>query len=202
MKITVYTITDCQYSKAEKDYLASHTLPYEEKNLETNKEFLTEMMTVSNNFAGTPVTKVEKDDGTIVVLKGFTQEEFDKTFGFGAPVEEVKPPEPVVAQPAPIQPPVVETPVSNVPASPAGGQLPTSNEDPLKTVLDTLQSEAAGQTPTDNAVPPEPVIQPEVTPTPPPAPAETAQVVNPTPVVETPPAPPSIPDFPPTTPNS
>lgn len=89
MKITVYTIADCQFSKQEKEYLISHSLQYEEKSLETNKDFLTEMLAVSNNFAGTPVTRVEKDDGTIAVLKGFTKEEFDTTFGFK---EEVAPP--------------------------------------------------------------------------------------------------------------
>jgi glutaredoxin len=81
MKITVYTVSDCQFSKAEKEYLKLHNLPFEEKNLEQNREWLTDMLTVSNNFAGTPVTKIEKDDGTIVVLKGFTKEEFDKELG-------------------------------------------------------------------------------------------------------------------------
>lgn len=82
MKITLYTITTCQFSKQEREYLAVHGLQYEEKNLEMNREFLSEMLTVGNNFAGTPVTKIEKDDGQIVVLKGFTIEEFDKTLGF------------------------------------------------------------------------------------------------------------------------
>ncbi|GIW64738.1 MAG: hypothetical protein KatS3mg092_0671 [Patescibacteria group bacterium] len=87
MKITIYTITDCQFSKQEKEYLKAHNLPYEEKNLETNKEFLTEMLAISNNFAGTPVTRVEKDDGVIRVFKGFTKEEFDEFFGFSQPQE-------------------------------------------------------------------------------------------------------------------
>ena len=81
MKITIYTINDCVFSKQEKDYLVANKLAFEEKNLETNKEFLTEMLAVSNNFAGTPVTKIEKDDGQIVILKGFTLEEFNKTLG-------------------------------------------------------------------------------------------------------------------------
>lgn len=92
MKITVYTITDCLFSKQEKEYLTVNKLQYEEKNLETNKEFLTEMLAVSNNFAGTPVTKIEKDDGQIVVLKGFTKEEFDKASGLVVEAE-VKPEE-------------------------------------------------------------------------------------------------------------
>lgn len=111
MKITIYTITDCQFSKQEKDYLKSHNLAFEEKNLETNHEFLTEMLNISNNFAGTPVTVIEKDivasggktptdqaskpeekksesgditkkDEKRVILKGFTVEEFDLALGF------------------------------------------------------------------------------------------------------------------------
>jgi len=82
MKITIYTVSDCQFSKAEIEYLKSHNLPYQEKNLEQNREWLNEMLAVSNNFAGTPVTKIEKDDGQILVLKGFTQEEFDQVLSF------------------------------------------------------------------------------------------------------------------------
>lgn len=81
MKITVYTISSCPFSQQEKDYLKANNLPFEEKNLEQNREWLTEMLAVSNNFAGTPVTKIEDDKGQITVLKGFTKEEFDKVLG-------------------------------------------------------------------------------------------------------------------------
>lgn len=81
MKITVYTINDCKFSQTEKEYFKKNNVEFEEKNLETNRDFLTEMLAVSNNFAGTPVTKIEKDSGESVVLKGFTQEEFDKVLG-------------------------------------------------------------------------------------------------------------------------
>jgi len=90
MKITLYTVNDCQFSKQEKDYLTSHQLQFEEKNLELNKEFLTEMLAISDNFAGTPVTKIEKDDGQSVVLKGFTQAEFDEALGYKEAVAEKK----------------------------------------------------------------------------------------------------------------
>lgn len=86
MKITVYTVTDCQFSKQEIEYLKSKNLQFEEKNLETNKDFLTEMLAVGDNFAGTPLTRIEKDDGQSVVLKGFTQSEFDEALGFKLPV--------------------------------------------------------------------------------------------------------------------
>ena len=112
MKVTVYTIKDCAFSKQEKEYLNTNKLQYVEKDLETNKDFLTEMLAVSNNFAGTPVTRVEKDDGTIAVLKGFTKEEFDTTFGFTtAPTVTTAPStEPGHANDTPI-PPVIETPL-------------------------------------------------------------------------------------------
>jgi len=133
MKITIYTINDCKFSQAEKDYLQSKNLPFEEKNLETNREYLTEMLNISNNFAGTPVTKIEKDDGTSMVMKGFTQTEFDAALGTGAPVTgdttvppvtEEKPAEVKTEEPAPVAetpstpvtpPPVESTPMPTMP---------------------------------------------------------------------------------------
>jgi len=132
MKITVYTIKDCAFSKQEKEYLNTNKLVFEEKDLETNKDFLTEMLAISNNFAGTPVTRVEKDDGTIAVLKGFTKAEFDTTFGF---VAEVKPPVEAEVKP------VVETP----PAPPAESVSPA----PVPTDLTDLATPAVEQPITD-----------------------------------------------------
>ena len=77
MKITIYTISDCQFCKAEKDYFNMKGFPFEEKNLETNKAYLTEMLDLSDKFAGVPFTVINKDDGSVVKLKGFTAEEFD-----------------------------------------------------------------------------------------------------------------------------
>lgn len=112
MKVTIYTITDCPFSKQEKEYLTSHNIQFEEKNLETNKEFLTEMLTVSNNFAGTPVTKIDKDDGQIAVLKGFTQAEFDQTLNL-APAPSDAPAQTPTTPPAVEPQPVAEAPVVN-----------------------------------------------------------------------------------------
>lgn len=119
MKITVYTITECQFSKLEKEYLSSHGLQFDEKNVSTNREFLTEMLTVGSNFAGTPVTKIDTDDGKTVVLKGFTKEEFDKTLGFaGTPPAEAK----VAETAAPVQAQVAPAPVEQPPVTPAAVQ--------------------------------------------------------------------------------
>lgn len=162
MKITIYTTTECKFSKLEKEYFASHGLQFEEKNLETNREFLTEMLAVGGNFAGTPVTKIEKDDGQIVVLKGFTPAEFDKTLGNAPKAEpavattEVKPVEGVAAQPTAV--PVVETTPAVPPVAPEVPQTPAPVADPaMASVLNTLEQQA-------QVAPPAPVEQPPVVP--------------------------------------
>jgi len=60
MKVTIYTINDCKFSQAEKDYLKTNNIAFEEKNVEQNRDFLTEMLGISENFAGTPVTKIDE----------------------------------------------------------------------------------------------------------------------------------------------
>lgn len=152
MKITVYTITDCEFSKQEKEYLTSHKLQFEEKNLETNKEFLTEMLAVSNNFAGTPVTKIEKDDGKIEVLKGFTPGEFNAVLGFEEkkeespagekkPAEEMKKPE----EKKPVEEVKTEAAVPSVPPAATAEQPPN---DQLNSILQDLQAKSVAANPT------------------------------------------------------
>jgi glutaredoxin len=178
MKITVYTIKECAFSKQEKEYLIANKLTYEEKDLETNKDFLTEMLAVSNNFAGTPVTRVEKDDGTIAVLKGFTKEEFDTTFGFSAapttPTTTTSTVEPTQAEQTP--PPPTSTPAP-VETTPPVEQSVEPKSDELNSVLDKLEENST----------PEAVVPPS-----PPITDLTDSTVSTTPD----PAVPSIPDFP------
>ncbi len=171
MKITVYTIKDCAFSKQEKEYLNTNKLQYVEKDLETNKDFLTEMLAVSNNFAGTPVTRVEKDDGTIAVLKGFTKEEFDTTFGFAAaPTTAIANPQLSTEVKTPTEAvPLVETPVATTPdlSTDLSSKVSTTEEasakvDPLKSVMNDLQSKSQ---PTEVQPTIPPVEQP-TTPTP------------------------------------
>lgn len=203
MKITIYTIKDCAFSKQEKEYLNTNKLVFEEKDLEINKEFLTEMLAISNNFAGTPVTRVEKDDGTIAVLKGFTKEEFDTTFGLAPipPVAEVPPAPTETVSPAPIATetptiPITEPPVSE-PSNQVTNNQATISPDPLKSVMDNLQSQSTVPTPPAPVVEQPPVIEtPPVMP--PVIPEPTNQVTNnQTTDSAVPPAgAPSIPDFP------
>lgn len=180
MKITLYTIKDCAFSKQEKEYLNTNKLAFEEKDLETNKDFLTEMLAISNNFAGTPVTRVEKDDGTIAVLKGFTKEEFDTTFGFASPepkaeagsvvppvtdVPPVTPTESVSPAPVPAADPSPVTPQPTMTQTPP--ETPVKTDDPLRSVMDDLKEKA------QPVVPPiQPVADSAVT-IPPPAGAPT-----------------------------
>lgn len=155
MKIILYTISTCQFSKQEKDYLTAHNLPFEEKNVEQNREFLTEMLTVGNNFAGTPLTKIEKDDGKIEVIKGFTKEEFDKVLGF-EPVAQPATPPPAPAQQAPSPAPVA-TPAPVVAESAV--QIPPPQNNPLESVLNDLQAKAAAPS-TPVEAPASPVVPP------------------------------------------
>lgn len=168
MKITLYTINDCKFSTEEKDYLKSHNVAFEEKNLETSREYLTEMLAVSNNFAGTPVTKIEFDDGRVVVLKGFTKEEFDETLKLSdtakmpavdmaaapmqqpptvAPMQTSMPNEPasqaVVSAPVVPAAPAAANPWEQpAPVAPAPmAQAPAGNtDDPLNAILSDLQA--------------------------------------------------------------
>lgn len=166
MKITVYTITECQFSKQEKEYLSAHGLAFEEKNLETNREFLAEMLAVGSNFAGTPVTKIEKDDGQIAVLKGFTAADFDKTLGFTpattpeavkpaeAPVQAAPPVEdvPVVAPEQVAQQPVAPVPQPEVPSAPVADPA-------MASVLNTLEQQAQAPAPVTPVAPtPQPPV--------------------------------------------
>ena len=131
MKVTIYTINDCSFSKLEKEYLKANNIPFEEKNLEANREYLTEMLAISDNFAGTPVTKIEKDGSEAIIIKGFTKDEFDGALGINAqPQVQQVPVTPEVA-PVPAQEPVQTAPTvaPTVPTpAPVVPQVPTAVE--------------------------------------------------------------------------
>jgi glutaredoxin len=169
-KITVYTISSCPFSEQEKNYLKANNLSFEEKNLETNREFLTEMLAVSNNFAGTPLTKIEKEDGQISVLKGFTKEEFDKELGLtqakpepevtmvnaGVKVPPAAPaPAPPVA-PSPVVPPVAPSPVASV----------ASDATPAASEATPSVAKSKTTTPTEQTTTPPTPVSPPASPTP------------------------------------
>jgi glutaredoxin len=158
MKITIYSTNDCQFSKQEKDYLKAHNLPFEEKNLESNREFLTEMLTLSNNFAGTPVTKIEKDDGNVVILKGFTTSDFDTNLEI---VAEPSPTQAVANSTLPVPESVVSTPplTTPEPLPPTPPPTPEPTPEPVSQSLPPLEPAPV--------MPPEPPVTPVIPVTPP-----------------------------------
>ncbi len=135
MKVILYTTSDCMFSKQEKEYLASKNVSFEEKNVQTNRGFLQEMLDISNNFAGTPVTKIEKDDGKSIVLKGFTQSEFDNVFASNVQAANSTIPVPPTDQPVqdqPISDQPVSDPVIPEPEVPAEPQTPPAKTPPVE----------------------------------------------------------------------
>lgn len=221
MKVTLYTTSACPFCQQEKTYLQSKGLSFEEKNVELNKAYLDEMLQVGNNFAGVPITKIEKDDGQTVVLKGFTQSEFDAALAAPQPAVQAQsddtaqppaptpeptapsvppPSEPVVPTPAPIQPEPVQPPVAEPPQTPT--QQPPAPSDPLNSILKDLQNRMSADQnqPTQPSPTPQEPTQPVESPTPQ-TPQPTVPPLNePTPTTpagDQPPAGiPSIPDFP------
>ncbi|OGK13761.1 hypothetical protein A3A93_05470 [Candidatus Roizmanbacteria bacterium RIFCSPLOWO2_01_FULL_38_12] len=196
MKVTIYTVTDCQFSKAEKEYLQSKNIPFEEKNLESNREFLTEMLNVSDNFAGTPVTKIEKDDGQMVVVKGFTKEEFDQALGFSgdqgvaptsAPAGPSTPAEEVSLPPLPTQDPVPQSGATMPPASNTSDTTSPTTSQVKPPEMDTAEASSDASNPLitsdtsapSGPIPAQPTQEPTTLPTTPSTPEPTTPPMTP-----------------------
>ncbi len=62
-KVTVYTTNHCAFCVIIKDYLKSKNVEFEEKNVEENEDFASEMYQKSQQF-GVPVIDI---DGTIII---------------------------------------------------------------------------------------------------------------------------------------
>ncbi|OGK66750.1 hypothetical protein A2313_02780 [Candidatus Roizmanbacteria bacterium RIFOXYB2_FULL_41_10] len=99
-KITIYTTTNCPFCKTEKEFLTTQGLTFSEKNVEEDNEALKEMLSLSDNFAGVPVTVLNGPKGKKVV-KGFTQDEFVKELEATGLKEAVVAPAPVPEAPVP-----------------------------------------------------------------------------------------------------
>jgi len=133
------------------------------------------MLAVSNNFAGTPVTKIEKEDGQISVLKGFTKEEFDKVLGFEEKI--VSPTKPETAQLAPtpsappiapmpeVIPPPVINPVPEITTAPSPKPVENPEQKQLDSILNNLEQKTVPPIPPTPSMTPPPIIS--IPPTPP-----------------------------------
>ncbi len=163
MKITIYTISGCPFSKEEKEYLQSKSIAFEEKNLETNREFLTEMLAVSNNFAGTPVTKIDKDDGQVVVLKGFTQQELEDAVAPAMKMQQAAD-EPSQQMPAPNPPPSDQPKMP--PSPPPAAPTPQPGPGPVPPVQGPTIPSPMPPAPPPVQEPPKEPVQPKMPPAP------------------------------------
>jgi len=204
MKVVIYTQNNCQFTPQEKNYLASKGVTFEERNVETNKGYLDEMMKLGSNFAGTPVTQIVKDDGSSTVLKGFTQTEFDAALG-GSPVAaanaDMTMPQAPVDQPvAPVasdaMPPAPEPTPAQMP-EPAPAPMPEPAPAPVvetptpvepSTDANALADKAVQTANADMTMPQAPVDQPVMPPMPEPTPTP-APEPTPAPMSEPAPAP-------------
>ncbi|MBP9797602.1 hypothetical protein KBC70_00460 [Candidatus Woesebacteria bacterium] len=161
MKITLYTIPDCQFCKQEKDYLTSKGLPFDEKDVMANKDFLAEMLQKSQNFAGVPFTSLEEGTQN-VMLKGFTLSEFDDAIAqmSGAPMQAAQNEKPMdmhanklpedastsldmPVTPAPVDMPKPAMPSLDMSAAPAMDQPPVSpamDQPPVSTIPSLTQT--------------------------------------------------------------
>lgn len=88
MHIIIYTVTNSEFCDSLREYLNANNLAFEEKNVEENRTHLSEMLSISGNFAGVPFTVITKPDGSTVYLRGFTQSEFDEVLNLVQPTDE------------------------------------------------------------------------------------------------------------------
>lgn len=210
MKITLFTVETCKFSAEEKEYLKSKNLPFEEKDVEKDHAALEQMLKIGNNFAGTPVTEIVFDDATdpaknpeegqdaakpeykdevktgrVVVLKGFTKEEFDKEL-FPPAEAEAKPADQTTA--APVDPAAPQAPQTTTEPQAAPVTAPAN---PLDSILQDLQSKIPPSTLDNN-----PQVQPSIPPSMPPTGPMPTQPVPPTPGAPVDPAAPQVPGIP------
>lgn len=75
LKITLFKTANCPFCKAEKDFLNKNSLLFVEKDVESDEASLKEMLALSDNFAGVPVTFLQNKDKK-TVIKGFTEADF------------------------------------------------------------------------------------------------------------------------------
>lgn len=113
--VTIYTIDTCPFCKAEKEYLQSKNIAFTEKKVDSDEAALKEMLALSDNFAGVPVSVLTTDKEKRVV-KGFTQADFEEELRTVGLLLEAAPTPVVAAQPTPVVPtaPVAEAPVAPV----------------------------------------------------------------------------------------
>jgi glutaredoxin 3 len=78
--IKIYSTGWCNFCKAEKRFLDTHHLKYDDVNIEADAEAEREMYQTSGQM-GVPFTVITKDDGTKVSVLGFDQPRLAQVLG-------------------------------------------------------------------------------------------------------------------------
>ena len=73
-RIVLYSVSWCPHCKEAKEYLTSHNIPFINKDVELDEQFMTELSQTYKS-TGVPVIVIGSDQK---VLKGFKPEEFEK----------------------------------------------------------------------------------------------------------------------------
>lgn len=80
MQIKIYTTTTCPYCKAEKEYLDSEGIKYDNVFVDQDPKVAEEMVKISGQM-GVPFTVIIKDDGSQVTILGFDKDKLNQALG-------------------------------------------------------------------------------------------------------------------------
>lgn len=79
-KVKIYTTTTCPYCHAEKNYLKSRNIEFEEVLVDKDPEEIPQMLHVCGSM-GVPCTHITKDDGTEQIILGFNKAQINSALG-------------------------------------------------------------------------------------------------------------------------
>ena len=72
-QVKIYSTSWCAYCKAEKQFLNEKGVKFEDVNVEESETDAKEMIDLSNQM-GVPVTRITRDDKSVVFRVGFDQD--------------------------------------------------------------------------------------------------------------------------------
>ncbi len=79
-KVKIYSTSTCPYCKAEKAYLKSKNIEFEDALLDQHPDEVQATIDTCGSM-GVPCTHITKDDGTEVNILGFDQSKIDEALG-------------------------------------------------------------------------------------------------------------------------
>jgi len=80
VKLKIYSTTTCPYCKAEKDYLTSKNIPFENIFVDEDAVAAQNLIEKSGQM-GVPVTEITYEDGKTEYILGFDRPRLEKILG-------------------------------------------------------------------------------------------------------------------------